>query len=122
MAGGRPTKYNDETLGIATAYIDEYKSYGDIVPSVAGLACVLKVSRDTIYEWVKHKDKEEFSDIIKVLSTAQERSLINGSLGNELNPTISKLLLGKHGYSDKAEIESNVTVAPKNFNAFYEED
>lgn len=116
MAGGRPTKYSDEVLSTAQDYIVNFADYEDIVPSVAGLACALELSRDTIYEWIKHEDKQEFSDTIRKLLTAQERKLINGSLGNSLNPMISKLLLAGHGHSDKQEIDnksSDGSMTPK---------
>jgi hypothetical protein len=35
----------------------------------------------------------------------QERELLNGSLKGDYNATISKLMLTKHGYSDKVESE-----------------
>jgi hypothetical protein len=104
MAGGRPTKYNDEVLATAKDYIVNYEEYGDIVPSVAGLACELGIARETIYDWIKQESKSEFSDTVKQLLTAQERKLINGSLGNSLNPMIAKLLLAGHGHSEKQEI------------------
>ena len=109
MAGGRPTKYNDETLETAKDYIANYANYDDVVPSIAGLACVLGVARDTIYDWIKQPEKEEFSYTVKILLTAQERSLINGSLSNTMNPMIAKLLLAGHGHSEKQEIDMKST-------------
>jgi hypothetical protein len=35
----------------------------------------------------------------------QERTLLNGGLGKDFNPVITKLVLGKHGYSEKQEIQ-----------------
>lgn len=105
MAGGRPTKYNEEALSIAEDYIVNFSDYGDAIPSVVGLAVALKTHRDTIYAWAKEEGKESFSDIVKRLSTNQERRLLNGGLDNSFNPTIAKLLLGKHGYSDKQETD-----------------
>ena len=105
MAGGRPTKYNEEALNTAEDYIVNFSDYGDAIPSVVGLAVALKTHRDTIYAWAKEEGKEAFSDIVKRLSTNQERKLLNGGLDNSFNPTIAKLLLGKHGYSDKQETD-----------------
>ena len=106
MAGGRPTKYNDEILSTAEDYIVNYEEYGDVIPSIAGLACELGVSRETVHAWTKDDDKIEFSDIIKSLATAQERKLLNGGLKGGYNPMISKLILTKHGYSDKSEVDN----------------
>ncbi|MGB3727474.1 MAG: terminase small subunit [Glaciecola sp.] len=105
MAGGRPTKYSEETVETAEDYIVNFSDYGDAIPSVVGLAVALKTHRDTIYAWAKEEGKESFSDIVKRLSTNQERKLLNGGLDNSFNPTIAKLLLGKHGYSDKTETD-----------------
>lgn len=105
MAGGRPTKYNEEALNTAEDYIVNFSDYGDAIPSVVGLAVALETHRDTIYAWAKEEGKEAFSDIVKRLSANQERRLLNGGLDNSFNPTIAKLLLGKHGYSDKQETD-----------------
>lgn len=102
---GRPSKYNDDVLATAADYIVNFVDYGDQIPSVVGLAVALETHRDTIYAWAKDKDKAEFSDIVKRLSTNQERKLLNGGLDNSFNPTIAKLLLAKHGYSDKQETD-----------------
>ncbi len=102
---GRPTKYSEEMVETAEDYIVNFSNYGDAIPSVVGLAVALDTHRDTIYAWAKEEGKESFSDIVKRLSTNQERKLLNGGLDNSFNPTIAKLLLGKHGYSDKQETD-----------------
>ena len=61
---GRPTKYNDQTIPLTLDYLNNFKEYGDMVPSVAGLADRLEVCRETLYEWGRHEDKSEFSDIL----------------------------------------------------------
>ncbi len=101
----RPTKYSEEMVETAEDYIVNFSGYGDAIPSVVGLAVALETHRDTIYAWAKEEGKEVFSDIVKRLSTNQERKLLNGGLDNSFNPTIAKLLLGKHGYSDKQETD-----------------
>ena len=40
----------------------------------------------------------------------QEKTLVNGSLRGEMNPAISKMMLTKHGYSDKQEIDTNLNI------------
>jgi len=112
-AGGRPTKYTAEVIRKATDYIENYESYGDTIPSIAGLAQEIELSRETIHTWAKDKNKKQFSDIIKALSYAQERKLLNGGLKAELNPTITKLVLSKHGYHDNPQANqgsSGITV------------
>lgn len=102
---GAPTKYSDSVLETAADYVVNFSDYGDAIPSVVGLAVALETHRDTIYAWAKDEDKADFSDIVKRLATNQERKLLNGGLDNSFNPTIAKLLLGKHGYSDKSETD-----------------
>ena len=105
MAGGRPTKYSPEILELARDYVVNFKEYDDVVPTIAGLACELNIARDTIYDWSEQEDKQEFSDIIKVLMAYQERNLVNGGLSGGMNPMITKLMLAKHGHSDKTDID-----------------
>lgn len=96
----RPTKYTPEIQAKA----DEYVSAGflddnDVVPSIAGLALKLDISRSTVHEWKNTHAK--FSDTLGRLSYLQERISLNGGLKGDLNSTIVKLLLANHGYSDK---------------------
>ena len=104
MAGGRPSKYTPELLDKANAYLEEvYIDRGDVVPSIAGLARYLDVSRETLRLW--QHEHEEFFAICKRLMAEQERLLLAGALTNEFNSTISRLMLTKHGYSEKQELE-----------------
>jgi hypothetical protein len=106
MPGGRPTKYNDEILSKAKDYVDGgYIECGDVIPQMAGLAIELSISRETIYDWCDDPEKQEFSDIVGRCLRAQERKLLNGSLKGEMNPTIAKLILTKHGYSERVQQE-----------------
>lgn len=117
---GRPTVYDEETLGKCLAYVelwtdpdplykegrevpDTYEQPPSIVPSVAGLAVHMMIARSTIYEWKERKD--DFSDILEYLMSVQNEILLNGGLGGSLNSTITKLMLTKHGLSDKQELE-----------------
>lgn len=99
----RPTKYNNEIPGRVLDYIENHKEYGDVVPTVAGLACFLKLHIDTLYDWAKQPEKQEFSEVFKLVMQHQQRKLINGGLGGEYNSNITKLMLAKHGYHEKAE-------------------
>ena len=102
----RPSEYNDEVLVIANEYLDNFKTeYGHAIPSLVGLAKVLKKSRECLYNWARDEDKKEFSDILEKINTDQEFELMNGGLNGDLNPAITKLALGKHGYSDKQQQE-----------------
>ncbi len=100
---GRPPSYSKKLVEMARRYIANHEDFDDPVPTVAGLACVLGVVRDTCYQWSKDEDKPEFSDILGELAQKQERVLIKNGLLNEFNSPITKMMLTKHGYSDKIE-------------------
>jgi len=99
---GRPTKYNKEVLNKAKDYVENFRRYGDVIPTVEGLALILKVNRDTIYEW--KKNYTEFSDTLEQLINKQVKILINAGLLGKINTAIAKLLLAKQGYSEKMEV------------------
>jgi len=103
---GRPTKYTNEVIDQLLDYIENYEQYDDVIPSAEGFACVLGVSRKTLYNWAaQHKG---FLLTLERLNSAQARIAMKKGLVNEWNATIVKLLLATHGYHDK--VESNVTL------------
>lgn len=99
---GRPTKFTDELKKKALDYIDNFENYGDIVPSIESLALELGVHRSTLHDWASKPD-HPFSDILEKCNQRQTRVLFNGSLTGSLNAQITKLMLGKQGYSEKVE-------------------
>jgi hypothetical protein len=104
MAGGRPSPYvADEIAKGVTAYIESAHS-DNFLPTVEGLAVHLCVARSTFYEWAENHP--EFSDILEQLLAAQGSQLIQNGLVGTYNPTITKLMLSKHGYKDKSDITS----------------
>ena len=99
---GRPTKYNDEMLQRCIKYANGgYEQEGDIIPSMAGLSVALGVVTSTLYEWVKKYP--QFSNMFADLMANQQRILLNGGMSGQFNSTITKLVLSKHGYSDRVE-------------------
>ena len=111
MTTGRPKTYKPEMVEKARRYIANHEEFDDPVPTVAGLACVLGVVRETCYAWAKDEDKPEFSDILKELAQKQERCLVRGGLMSEFNAPIAKMMLAKHGYSDR--VDTDVTTNGK---------
>jgi len=125
--GGRPSEYSEEVLIKAREYLDScqdenekvvemaneekgYEKYRNKLkvnlPSVAGLAIYLEVVRNIVYEWAaQHK---EFSDILEDILSEQEKRLIENGLSGDYNPQIAKLVLGKHGYHDKQDVNQNI--------------
>ena len=118
---GRPSKYTPELIAQANAYLyGEWRTVGDTIPSIAGLSCYLGISRETVHAWTH--EKPEFSDIIKGLSSMQERELVNRGLLKDFDSGIVKLILGKHGYSDKQQTDltsSDGSMTPKPFSGLY---
>lgn len=114
MAGGRPTEYSKEMAEEAWGYLtmcnDTIKDNRLTVnlPSIEGLAMHLEVSRSTVYLW--QKEHPEFSDILEVLLQKQAKALLNNGLSGSYNSTIAKLILTKHGYTDKTEVDQKTVV------------
>lgn len=115
MTAGRPTKYDHKIQKLADEYIDGgYETCGDVVPTAAGLACEIGVSKATLYVWSKGNQK--FLDTLNRLQGVQERKLTAGGLSNSYNAAITKLMLANHGYSEKVQqdnISTDGSMSPK---------
>ena len=107
---GRPTTLTDELLDTAREYLSEYESLGQIVPSLAGLSKFIGASRSSVYLWKSSEGDifSQFSDICSEIMETQEKKLLNGGLSGDYAPTITKLMMTKHGYTDKQEIQQEV--------------
>ena len=102
----RPTKYNQEVLDKANKYLEDYNTeHNHIIPSVVGLADVLNVTAKTLYNWSDKEENKDFLHILDRLNQRQHIRLISGGLDGSLNPSITKLVLGKHGYHDKVDTD-----------------
>lgn len=108
----RPTIYSEEIVNESWSYIgycnDVHKGDKTEVrlPTIEGLALHLEISRSTLYLW--QKEHQEFSDIIETLLQKQAQTLVNNGLQGTYNPTIAKVLLTKHGYTDKQEVKTTI--------------
>lgn len=103
----RPTKYTTQLQDKTDWYVDNFQDtgYGELIPTVEGLAFHLDIHKSTIYDWETHSDKPRFSDALRRLRDKQGFMTLNGGMGNAYNPTIAKLVLvNNHGYSDKSEV------------------
>lgn len=102
--GGRPTKY-PETLIKAREYLDGgFVSEGHLIPSHSGMSLYCKVNRQTLYDYAKQSP--EFSGMLEECNKRQEAMVLSGGLGGSYNATIAKLVLSKHGYSDRHEVDT----------------
>ena len=106
MPAGIPTDYTPELVEKAKDYVANYTSYGDEIPSISGLSIYLGKSRGCINRWGSEEGKEEFKDILEEILSKQENVLINKGLTGDFNSNITKLVLGKHGYSDKQDLNA----------------
>lgn len=107
MRTGRPSEYTPDKLELARMYLEGgWQEQGDAVPQVAGLALAMGVDRTTVYDWAKDSSKPDFSYIFMRVQALQERGLINNGLRGDFNPAIAKMMLTKHGYSDKHEVDN----------------
>lgn len=102
----RPTKLNQDIIDKAYEYLDECSdvSVHTLLPTIEGLAIYLKCHRDTLYAW--EKENKAFSDILEDLRKAQANKILQNSMMNRYNSTISKLMLSKHGYIEQKDITS----------------
>lgn len=99
---GRPTLLTDELRLAAVEYIENYAQHEHVMPSVVGMAIVLKVAKSTLYAWADDEEKD-FSDTLEQCNDYQEHVLLNKGLTGDFNSTITKLALANHGYSDKSD-------------------
>lgn len=128
MPAGRPVEYNDQVVKRATDYVNEcedkeeqvvtgesekFTSYKNKLkvnlPTIEGLAVYLGIHKDTVYDW--EKKYPEFSDVLHTLRAKQIRELFNKGLAGDYNPIIAKLLLNKHGYTEKSETKHSGEIA-----------
>lgn len=107
MAFGRPTEYRDDFISQIEKYLEEYKNKGEVIPTVAGVARWLGVSRSTVNLWATQEDKRNFSDMIEKVLAEQEIKVLNNGLTGEFKPQISTLILSKHGYVNKTDLTSS---------------
>lgn len=117
MAWWRPVEYTERHLELAKEYLESCKdTYTEKdklkvkLPSIEWLARHLQrnglhIARKTIYNWADNPDLPEFLHILEAILSEQAERLINSSISGEYNSNIAKLLMWKHWYTDKQEIE-----------------
>lgn len=116
--GSRPHKYTPELLANAKNYVNNFEEYGNVTPTVAGMCLVIGIHKDTCYEWLKHDNKEEFKSIYASLMMLQEQTIIDGALSKKFDSAFAKIVIAKHGYTDKKEVDltsSDGSMTPRAF-------
>ena len=104
---GRPSKYTPELLAKAKQYEANHKVAGEdeVLPTIEGLAIYVGIHRKTIYEWLHDDDKQDFSDIVETVLAKQAKTLISKGLTGDFNSAITKVILSKHNYSERQELD-----------------
>lgn len=101
---GAPTKLTPELVERAEQYvIDGFLDAGEMVPSVAGLACYLGISKNSVYKY--GEVDSDFLNTLEIIEVKQEKMLLNGGLSSTYNPTITKLMMSNHGYRESSKTE-----------------
>lgn len=109
---GRPSKYTPELLEAAREYANGgWAACGDVIPTAVGLALDIGIDKSTAYAWAKQPDKAEFYDILRKVEGKQERILANSGLEGHFSPPIAKMMMTKHGYSDRIETDNKHDVS-----------
>jgi hypothetical protein len=117
---GRPSLLTPELIAKAREYLFGYEEQGDVIPSAAGLACWLGVAKSSVYLYAQQND--DFSDTLDAIQAKQETLTLNKGMTGDFNPTIAKLVLANHGYSDKVQqdnVSSDGSMSPKTFSEMY---
>lgn len=98
---GRPTKLTDELMDKAKVYVQKDYLIDELIPTMQGLSLYLGVSNKVLYNW--RNENDEFLHIVDDLMDLQAKNLFRGGLTGDFNASITKLLLTKHGFSDRVE-------------------
>lgn len=102
---GRPTKYRgEETIALVRNYTANANT--SKIPKIYDLIEVLGMSLSEIYDW--RAQYPEFRKALEELKAKQAAFLIDNGLKGTYNASIAKLLLTKHGYSDRQEVDQTV--------------
>jgi hypothetical protein len=110
LNGGRPVKIDASYVERAENWLAKrlWENDGRIVPTVEGLARHLNIARVQMYE------NDLFKYTLEKVQALQAEMVLDGSLRNELNPTIAKLILSaKHGYVEKSEVANTHDIVAK---------
>ncbi len=127
----RPTEYSKDVVNDATAYLEcfnveqserEGLTNQEVIPSIVGLCRYINRARSTVYKWIGEEGKEPFSDIVSAIGETQEIRLLSGGLSGGYNPMITKLILSKHGYAEKTEVDNKSSDGSMSPNTYSQED
>ena len=108
---GAPEKYNADVLAAAEKYLDGDWEEHNAYPSVAGLARylhktgVVKVSRETLYNWAKDPEKQDWIDLMAMIGDEMEVTVGDRCIRKDYDSATGRLILAHRGYSEKHSLE-----------------
>lgn len=96
----------EELVGVSKKGTELYKKKLIVkIPTIEGLAIVLKMHRDTMYQWANKYP--EFAQVLEDIRQKQIEQLMTKGLSGDYNPTIAKLLLMSHGYKENTDVTTD---------------
>lgn len=120
---GRPTDFHDDIPQMVLEYLGKEDV---VIHSKAGLCVHLECSEGALNNWLKLPTDTEnliyendsvlqLVRLISQLEMIQRRDLIEKGLTGDFNATITKVLLAKHGISEKIETEHSGTITTETY-------
>lgn len=95
-----------QTDGLTSSGISWENKLDVKLPSIEWFAIYTWFLLQIFYTW--EKKHEGFKDILDGIRKLQAQRLLEGGLSGKYNPTIAKLILSKHWYVEKTEVDNNV--------------
>ena len=98
-----PTKYTPELLEKAQEYLDTWEELGDAVPMLVGMSIHCGITEKTRMKY--EKEHEAMGIVCAGVREAQQQVLINKGLTKIHDNSLTKLMLMKHGFTDKQTVD-----------------
>ena len=113
---GAPSKLTPATIKRGTMYYKKALDTPGSVPTLQGLSRAMGVSLTTTTTWRDKAENAAYLELILNIELLQHDRVLEGSLLGTYNPAIAKLILSRHGYGDRHEVDhtsSDKSMTPK---------
>lgn len=123
----RPTKLTDNIVDLAAEYVETvWIEKRRAVPTLQGMALHTGIPSETLRDWQRYHPTEpnqnetleefgkrcqrhvKFSRIVMKLDDLQADNLVDGALKNKLNAKTANMMLSRHGYVERREVDQTV--------------